>query len=208
MAADSRLLDDVEVGLPLARVYSWDGPWVSLGRFQRPERALVTSVVPHVVRPTGGKAVLHGHDMTLGLAVTYGDLGLDPNGSKAVSAVYRRLVPLVIGALRDSGVNACLGEETVFVGSRGQTADCFAHVAPNDIVNPLTGQKVCGCALKLGQHAALVQASVPIGPPLVDVGTVFANPQTVSWSQLDRDEFAMSLDRLLGRTVTKSLKIP
>ena len=77
MARDAELLERAERGESAARVYSWDGAWVSLGRFQRPEKALLRSEeIDWVMRPTGGKAVLHGHDVTVGIALPLRDIGV------------------------------------------------------------------------------------------------------------------------------------
>jgi lipoate-protein ligase A len=177
MARDESLLETGELG---ARVYTWDGVWVSLGRFQKPEKALLHATETRwVMRPTGGKAVLHGHDVTIGLAAPLALLKLD---SRSVGAAYRRIIEPIIQAMRDAGADADLAERTRFVRSAGHTADCFAHIAPNDVVNPKTGQKICGCALKLTQDAVLVQASLPASPPLVDVGSVFQSPHVAAWS--------------------------
>lgn len=194
MAADSALLD---AGRVAGRVYSWSSVWVTLGRYQRSETALVEGcTVPWVVRPTGGKAVLHGHDVTVGLAVPLSVLGL-PEGSRRLGDVYRAVVAPLVAALGDCGIPAALAETTPFVRSAGKVADCFAHVSPNDIVGP-DGRKVCGCALRLTASAVLVQASIPAGPPLVDPATVYANPAQERWSSLDASTYAAALDQRLS----------
>lgn len=171
MARDARLLECQE---PVARVYEWGRPWVSLGRSQVPEMSLrLGCPVPYVMRPTGGKAVLHGHDLTVGMAVPLAILGL---GERDVKAVYRAVVPCLVSALNQVGIPAVLAEETPFVRGAGKVADCFAHVSANDVVNPATGQKVCGCALRVTNHAVLVQASIPVRPPIVDPATVYTMP--------------------------------
>jgi len=154
------------------------------------------------MRPTGGKAVLHGHDMTVGLALPLNVLGLSGAQSRSLVAVYKRVVGVLVEALQGCGVRAELGENTTLHKSEGHTADCFAHVAPNDIVDPSTGQKVCGCALKVTQSAVLVQASIPARRPLVGPETVFVKPSTSYWSQVDSQGFADSLEDALSRTVT------
>ncbi|HXH60223.1 MAG TPA: hypothetical protein VNI20_02570, partial [Fimbriimonadaceae bacterium] len=177
MARDAALLDLAEQSGAFARVYSWDGPWVSLGRFQTPDRALRDpDGIPWVMRPTGGKAVLHGHDVTVGLACNLGLLGLSADTARRVSHVYRHIVGPLAAALTESGLTASLAESTRFVRSAGKTADCFAHVSPNDVVDPATGIKVCGCALRLTQRAVLLQASIPVRAPLVDPRIVFEAP--------------------------------
>ena len=68
MATDAALLrelrDDAQA-LPIVRVYGWDRPCVSLGRLQD-EQAVRAAFpdLPLVRRPTGGRAVRHGDDLT------------------------------------------------------------------------------------------------------------------------------------------------
>jgi lipoate-protein ligase A len=152
------------------------------------------------MRPTGGKAVLHGHDVTIGMAVPLDGLGLSATQSRSLGPVYRKIVGILVEALRNCGVRAELGENTLLRRGEGHTADCFAHVAPNDIVEPSTGQKVCGCALRVTQSAVLVQASVPARKPLVRPDAVFLRPSTPYWTQISASEFARSLDAALERT--------
>lgn len=178
MAADEALLGDLGVCAASARVYGWSSAWVTLGRFQMVERALLpTCAVPSVVRPTGGKAVLHGHDLTVGLAARLDDLGVE---ERRIGPVYRAVIRPLVAALNSVGIAAALAEETPFVRGAGKVADCFAHISPNDVVDPGTGRKVCGCALRVVRDAVLVQASVPVGAPLVDPATVFEHPALVS----------------------------
>ena len=204
MARDAALLERAEAGGIHMRVYSWDGPWVSLGRFQKPERALLDpSGTSWVMRPTGGKAVLHGHDATLGLAANLRDLDIPDEAARRVSVVYRAVVGPVVEALALAGVPAVLAEETAHVRSAGHTADCFAHVSPNDVVDPATGEKVCGCALRVTERAVLLQASIPLGEPLVDPALVFESPHAAGGERmLDLEDFARSL-----RTVWERLAV-
>lgn len=177
MDRDCALLDLLSDHKAAYRVYSWDGPWISLGKFQKPEKALKEGCpAPWVMRPTGGKAVLHGHDVTLGLAARLEAIGVQE--SRSVGPAYRQIVGPIVQAMKDGGARVELAENTRFVRTAGHTADCFAHIAPNDIVDPMTGQKICGCALKLTNDAVLVQASIPAGQPLVDPRLVFDAPHS------------------------------
>ena len=164
MAADRALLADAETGSLSARVYSWDGPWISLGRFQSAATD-VSGDIPYVIRPTGGKAVLHGHDATIGLAVSLPVLGCEV---RELKKAYRLICRPIILALNACGLDAALAEETEHRSRGPRTADCFSYNSPNDIVDPQTGKKVCGCALMLTERALLLQASIPCGEPLVD----------------------------------------
>lgn len=195
MKRDELLLEEAEAGQPCCRLYSWEGPWVSLGRFQKPEKALcIDCAVPWVMRPTGGKGVLHGHDLTIGAAFPLTSLGLKETDARSVGPAYRAIIRPLVAALKDSGANVMLGEETRFVKSGGSTPDCFAHIAPNDVIDPNNGRKVMGCALKIGRRAVLVQCSLPVGLPLVDPSSVFPDPHIPSWIEdIDPDALYQSL---------------
>jgi lipoate-protein ligase A len=127
-----------------------------------------------VSRPTGGKGVLHGHDVTVGLAANLDDLGVE-SGNRRVATVYRIVVGVLVDALNDVGLRCALAERTEFVRNVGHTADCFSHVSPNDVVDPATGHKVCGCALRVTDTGVLLQASIPVAEPLVDPALVFVS---------------------------------
>lgn len=103
MMADARLLelcllDDVT----RCRIYTWDRVWVTLGRFQNPSNDLVSEAgVGFTVRPTGGKAVLHGHDVTVALAA-FAPLGAGEG--RSVSKIFEFATAPLLGALRDCGL--------------------------------------------------------------------------------------------------------
>lgn len=175
MERDAALLAQVEArGGSRARLYRWSGPWVSLGRFQRPERDLLPgSPAPWVRRPTGGRAVLHGHDVTVALALAF-DAWREPPRRRSPKALAEDLTRPLALALAACGAEAVPGPGD---GSRpGRSADCFAHVAPTDLADASSGAKLCGAALRLTDRAVLLQASLPVGPPLVDPAAVFALP--------------------------------
>jgi lipoate-protein ligase A len=184
-----------------ARVYTWDQPTVSLGCFQKPELVLRDlDSVPYVARPTGGKAVLHGHDITVGLSASLTALGLNETQGKSVGRVYRALTRPLIQALQGGGVPAELGERTGHVTQgRGRVADCFAAVSRTDIVHRETGVKVCGCALRVTNGVALAQASIPVMQPEISPQEVFigyASP--VLPANLEAEKLVETLDRALN----------
>ncbi len=162
MARDVALLDGAEQGRGGVRVYSWTGRWLTLGHYQRSEVVLAEmGDLPWVMRPTGGKAVRHGDDVTVAVAIPLSLLHLE---SRQVKLAYRAVAaPLVLG-LRAVGVLATLAEGTKWSGHGQSTADCFSYSSPNDIVDEGTGEKVCGCALRLTETAVLMQASIPGAP--------------------------------------------
>ncbi len=194
MARDRDLLELAEdEGISTLRFYTWDGVWISLGYFQTGKavdgeqntslteeglavrdridlEACKRLGVRLVQRPTGGKAVLHGHDLTITLACPLRALNTDaPN----IKKIYRTLAAKLIDGLNEAGIPAVLGEALNLPAARTKSADCFVHVSPNDIVHAKTQQKLIGCALRVTSKAALMQTSIPLREPLVPPADLF-----------------------------------
>ena len=79
MGLDEALLASaVATGTPSLRFYTWAGPWLSVGYAQSFDEsrlpALDAAGVGFVRRVTGGKAVLHGADLTYAVAAPDGVL--------------------------------------------------------------------------------------------------------------------------------------
>lgn len=186
MARDMTMLQAAEGGHATVRFYTWDRSWISLGYFQIParDRAVVVALsippaelpidsgiasgacsrhnVGIVVRPTGGKAVLHGHDLTVSVACP---LALFEENRMRLRPIYRTLAQHLVEGLRRAGVSAELGDNRDL--QQAPSADCFRSVSPNDIVHSATGAKVVGCAMRVTRDAVLMQCSIPIRPPAV-----------------------------------------
>lgn len=196
MARDTELLGRAESGEVGARIYFWDGPWISIGKFQCPTKAVLSDQVPYVKRPTGGKAVLHGHDVGIGIAVPLALIDCSP---REVKKAYRLVSRPIIGALNAAGLNADLAEATDYVNRGQKTADCFAFNSANDIVDVDTGHKLCGCALQLTESALLLQASIPNGPPLVDPKSVMRDASGYIGPVWDSSQLKAALEEGLVR---------
>jgi lipoate-protein ligase A len=160
MAIDLGLLHEMLTdpeALPIVRVYSWDRPCVSIGRFQSEDKVrAVYPGLPLVRRPTGGRAVRHGDDLTLSIAARLRDL--PPGTGTGVLATYG----VMAGALQDAF--CALGISAQFGAARDrQTAavDCFAQAARCDIVDSVTGRKLAGCAQRRAGTALIQQMSIP-----------------------------------------------
>jgi lipoate-protein ligase A len=190
MGRDIELFASAETGCSFVRFYSWDGPWITLGRFQTAAELSNPDLVPWIVRPTGGKAVLHGHDLTVTIAV--------PFASTSVRAVYRSVIAPIVAGLQRAGQPAKLGEDTRFA-SRGRIgADCFRHIGPNDVVDPNTGRKLVGCALKVSRRAAIAQCSIPIALPLVDPAMLYKDAHVALPISVDREELIQAISAELS----------
>ena len=162
MAVDLALLEELEqseFAKPIVRVYRWDRPAVSIGRLQSED--LVRKAFPGaeiVRRPTGGRAVCHGADLTFSVAAR--DTDLPDVGDHGVMSSYRQIVAGLISAFRAVDVSAQLG-----AGERENksqdTVDCFASVARCDVINAQTGHKLMGCAQRRRGGVILQQMSIP-----------------------------------------------
>lgn len=146
MAADEALLDAVrEGGPPTLRLYTWCRPALTLGRFQ-PDRdvdlhACSRHGVEIVRRPTGGRALLHGADLTYAIAMR---APLEP-----VLVTYRRLAAALIEGLARLEVQAVVTEHHERAG-----AACFGALAGADLA--VRGRKLCGSA-QARRGAAVLQ---------------------------------------------------
>jgi lipoate-protein ligase A len=139
MAADLTMIERVAAGEgPIVRLYTWEPPALSTGRFQPASdidldacRARGVSVVR---RPTGGRALLHGGDITYAVALPR------PGGAAGtVDAIYCYLA----GGLR-AGL-AQLGVDAVVASTEGATGGaCFASMRGSDL--RVGGRKLCGSA--------------------------------------------------------------
>jgi lipoate-protein ligase A len=139
MAADVACLDEVAAGAPpVLRIYTWAGPALSLGRFQ-PDTdvdwdACRARGVEVVRRPTGGRALLHGGDLTYAVALPR------PAGAAGhVDALYRTLAGALIAGLAELGVTATIGSDR---GPAGPA--CFAAAQGADL--RVGDRKLCGSA--------------------------------------------------------------
>lgn len=153
MAADLALLDAVAGGAPpTLRLYRWSPPALTLGRFQ-PEAdvdraACARRGVEVVRRPTGGRALLHGADLTYAVAVP------EPQGAGAgVDAVYRWLAGALIAGLARVGVSAAVARHE---GPAG--AVCMATQQGADL--RVGDRKVCGSAQVRRDGVVLQHGSV------------------------------------------------
>jgi lipoate-protein ligase A len=139
MDADLACLDEVAAGAPpVLRFYRWSGPALSLGRFQ-PEDDVDRDAcwqrgVEVVRRPTGGRALLHGADLTYAVAMPR------PAGEAGhIEALYRRLAGALIAGLAELGVTATIGSDR---GASGPA--CFSVAQGADL--RVGDRKLCGSA--------------------------------------------------------------
>lgn len=167
MAADVALLEDVASGAPPAlRLYRWERPALSLGRFQPDEdvdaEACRRLGVEVVRRPTGGRALLHGSDLTYALAVPR------PHGA-SVDALYAHLARGLVAGLARLGVEAGVGTAS---GPGGPACVTTARGADLQV----GGRKLCGSAQVHRGGAALQHGSVLLTRLPIDESDLLRGP--------------------------------
>lgn len=160
MAADASMLGRLTGGrtaAPCVRVYEWDRPSVSIGRLQSEDEVCAHYPgLPIVRRPTGGRAVRHGDDLTVTVAVPLERL---PAECRSVTLSHRLILGPLEAALRSIGREVCFGGCPIH--SQRTVVDCFDLAASCDLIDSHTGAKLVGSAQRRQEQAILQQMSVP-----------------------------------------------
>jgi lipoate-protein ligase A len=151
MAADLALLDATDAdGTPRLRLYRWRPPALSLGRFQPADDvdtvACARLGVEVVRRPTGGRALLHGGDLTYAVTLPAGP-------AHNVHATYGYLARGLRTGLARLGVAAEVARHD---GPAG--AVCMATQQGADL--RVGDRKVCGSAQVQRGGAVLQHGSI------------------------------------------------
>lgn len=142
---------------PTLRVFRWQRPAITLGRFQDVEREIVLDEcqrrgVELVRRPTGGRAVYHRDEFTYSIVI-----GKREGVPSGVVAAYAYLAQGLIAALKQLGIEAVLSEEHV---SKNPSAACFASSTQADLT--VSGFKIIGSAQVWKDEGLLQQGSLPL----------------------------------------------
>ena len=188
MAVDEALLErcsDWEVA-PTLRFYAWEPTAVSVGRFQPVKAGIDWEYCrargwEAVRRPTGGRALLHQHEVTYSIV-----LPRDLVGPAGVRTTYRALNHLLrLGLERVTGA---LREDEAAVSRAGQSPNCFAHLAASDL-----GSAMGKC---------VGSAQVRRGGALLQHGSIILEAEPEAWRRLFGGVGALtSLREVCGRPV-------
>ncbi len=151
MALDEALLEWHAEGLipPVIRFYQWEPAALSIGYFQRVERDIHLSAVKEmglgfVRRPTGGRAVLHEHELTYSVIVSEDY----PDMPKTVTEAYRVISEGILQGFRNLGLQAEFSvpesDSQREALSQPKSAVCFDAPSWYELV--VEGKKVAGSA--------------------------------------------------------------
>lgn len=151
MALDEALLDWHSEGLipPVVRFYEWNPATLSIGYFQSVEKEIDMEAVERlglgfVRRPTGGRGVLHEHELTYSVIVseTY------PNMPATVTEAYRVISEGLLLGFQQLGLDAYFSipdtEEKRQELKKPKSGVCFDSPSWYELV--VEGKKVAGSA--------------------------------------------------------------
>lgn len=187
MAKDAWCLEQARItGRPILRLYGWDRPTLSVGRAQKVSREIDLEAcreagVVLVRRATGGRAVLHGGDLTYAVAAPTGL----PGFQGGILTVYKEISRVFEAFFRAMGitpeVKAYTGRERALEAS----AICFATPSAFEIM--VDGRKLVGSAQRLQANALLQHGSIPLRPQFALLASLFrgATPATVAAQMTD-----------------------
>lgn len=161
MATDLALLRSVGAGrsAPTLRLYGWSGGWVSLGYAQEASAAVNLDVVRDeglglVRRPTGGKALLHGRDLTYSLTLP----GSHPICQQSVVESYVSISKVLLDALSLVGIRGTV--ERRESGRGPAVRSCFEEHRVETI--RVDGRKLIGSAQARRSGGLLQHGSIPL----------------------------------------------
>jgi lipoate-protein ligase A len=144
---------------PTLRLYGWDSPSLSLGRFQK-----LTDInfiycmhnnIPVVRRPTGGRAILHHKELTYSFS-SRTDRG---PFSRGLLSSYRDIGRALSLALNRSGIAVYTKDRKESGRNLAGSPLCFQTSSYGEIL--IENRKVIGSAQKRWQNSMLQQGSIP-----------------------------------------------
>lgn len=165
MAIDEALLRsfDPAVSQPVLRLYGWNPPALSLGRFQKAAEVLDlercrAGGVAVVRRVTGGGVIYHADELTYSLVCAPEQI--PPAGS--IKDSFRVLTGFLLAFYRRLGLDAAYAADAAPEGTRlGQrTAFCFAGRESFDIL--AGGRKIGGNAQRRLKGIIFQHGSIPL----------------------------------------------
>lgn len=172
MAIDDAIMQTVAAGdaPPTLRLYAWDPLCLSLGYGQRVRdvdyAALSARGWSLVRRPTGGKAILHGDELTYSVSLPKNH----PLAEGDVVESYRRISEALMSALTHLGLSPA--SEKQAKGNRGLGPVCFEVPSHYEITSD--GKKLIGSAQVRRRDGILQHGTLPLHGDITRICDVLA----------------------------------
>ncbi len=183
------------------RVYGWNPDAISIGVHQSEDdfdaAALKREGIDLVRRPTGGRAILHSHELTYSVAMPVEELG--------PRETYRFISRGILRALAIMGVEATVTEQDQGLRSHPEdpaSVPCFSSTAKDEI--QVAGRKLVGSAQRRYGRIVLQHGSVLLGPEHRRIVEFLSHSAINSRSLLEEDLTNRTIDveTILRRDVT------
>jgi lipoate-protein ligase A len=161
MAIDEAILEQriKSQAPPTLRLYGFTPPCVTIGLSQKMDDAISDRIraegIDVVRRPTGGRAVLHLHDLTYSFVGT--DTTCGGSFSTSVTESYKQISQGLVAAFAELGVPTELGATGV---AYRHLQDCFMATTGSDLHH--NGTKLIGSAQVRRRGSILQHGSVPL----------------------------------------------
>jgi lipoate-protein ligase A len=161
MARDEYLFNRChEKKMGFFRLYSWKNPSFSFGVSQKITKAIDVDFInnnncSYVRRITGGKTVLHDHEITYAV-ISSEDIFYKDND---LHRSYMLISTVLMNAFNTLGLNAYLSAGSPSHLSKSNNP-CFSFPTPNEL--EIQGEKIVGSAQKRNKQALLQHGSIPI----------------------------------------------
>ncbi|GKV54205.1 octanoyltransferase LipM [Sporosarcina sp. NCCP-2222] len=215
MALDEALLDwhsKGEIG-PVLRFYEWQPATLSIGYFQRVEKEIDMEAVERhnlgfVRRPTGGRGVLHEHELTYSVIVRedYEDM------PETVTEAYRVISGGLLEGFRNLGLQAEFSvpvtEEQNERLRKPKSAVCFDAPSWYELV--VEGKKVAGSAQTRQKGVILQHGAILLSLDEDKLVSLFKFESEEARERMRKGlpEKAVAIDRLTNRPISVEECIP
>ncbi|MYE27385.1 MAG: lipoate--protein ligase family protein [Chloroflexi bacterium] len=200
MAIDSAILEAVARGdqPPTLRLYGWQPFCLSLGYGQRTSDVDIPALDERgwdlVRRPTGGKAILHGDELTYSLCLPQDH----PLASGDIVESYRRISAGLLRALGELGLEAESERHKASLRPAAAGPVCFE--IPSHYEISVAGRKLIGSAQMRRRGSLLQHGTIPLQGDLARVCDVlnFDSEETRARQKRSLRECALTLDEATG----------
>lgn len=157
---------------PTLRLYGWLLPSVSIGAFQSTDDIDAGYCTEHdiqvVRRPTGGRGILHGEELTYSFSA--GNEGLF---SRGLLESYRHISSAFSLAFQKMGLTVRMKDRREKGRNLARSPLCFQSTSYGELT--ITGKKLIGSAQKRWDNGFLQQGSIPFIIDYAALALVFKN---------------------------------
>lgn len=173
MALDVVLME--QYAEPILRFYTWARPTLSIGRHQKRinmnQQFMKEKNIDCVIRPTGGRAVLHWDEITYSLILPIGH----PKARNGVLESYLLISGCIVKALCALGFKAHIEPVKRL---KENTAACFDSPSSYEIT--IDGKKIVGSAQMRNEKGVLQHGSIVLKDHAEEYAKLLnINPQTL-----------------------------